>query len=157
MEQVRRDRFEVAGPAKEPAAYYLDTHNSAIACAVVTSDEEILALEVAWRALEAQCPDTVLFQSFDWCCNHLQFSRIIKENGDQFKPRIITLHKGKQLVGLLPLCLQSKGRLKVLTGFSEPFQQYTEMLLAPRLDLTETRKALAEIFKSLDADYFHFG
>ena len=157
MEQVRLHRFDVAGLVSGSALLHADLKSPAITGAVITSDDNIMALESAWRALEAQCPDTVLFQSFDWCSNHLQFSRTIKENGETFKPRIITLRQEGKLVGLLPLCLQNKGRLKVLTGFSEPFQQYTEMLLSPTLDMDQARKAIQKVLEATGADYFHFG
>ena len=157
MEQVRLDRFDIAEPVSGSALLHAEMKIPAIAGAVVTSDNGILALESAWRALETQCPDTVLFQSFDWCANHLRFSRTMKESGDAFRPRVITLYKCGMLVGLLPLCLQSKGRMKVLTGFSEPFQQYTEILLLPSVDKVEARKAIQKVLETAGADYFHFG
>ena len=125
---------------------------------IVTDPAAILALGDAWQALEAQCPDTVFFQSFAWCRNFLEFS----VGNPNFAPRVITLRDkcadgGSRLVGILPLALQKKGQLKVLTGFAEPFQQYTDILLDPSVRTAGLICHLLAALKKTGADYVHFG
>ena len=125
---------------------------------IISDPAEILALGPAWEALEADCPDTVFFQSFAWCRNFLEFSR----GKPGFAPRVITIRDNtanstRRLVGILPLALQNKGRMKVLTGFAEPFQQYTDILLDPAADTDGLTPHLLTALKKTGADYVHFG
>ena len=123
----------------------------------VGSRDEIFSLEKDWRALEEVCPNTVLFQSFAWCCNHLDFAG----SDPAFKPVVFVIREDDRVSGLFPLAIQEKGRLRVLTGFSEPFQQYTEILFDPGYatdeKLARVRKHLFASMKAIGADYFHFG
>ncbi len=126
-------------------------------CVIASDAASIRALETDWRKVEQASPDTVLFQSFGWCRNHLEFSA-----GDKnFRPMVFTVRLEGEVVAILPLCLQSKGRLKVLTGFSEPFQQYTELLCDPAVLERAGREAVRDVLVSAltqsGADYFHFG
>lgn len=125
---------------------------------IICDPAEILALGEEWEALEASCPDTVFFQSFAWCRNFLEFSR----GKPGFAPRVITFRKSRpdgsaRLAGILPLALQTKGRMKVLTGFAEPFQQYTDMLLDPQSRAEDFAPFLLEALRKTGADYVHFG
>ena len=128
---------------------------------IVESRDAILALEVQWRALEALCPNTVLFQSFDWCRNHLLFHVERSGKGSKalpgFNPMVFSVFDGDELVALLPLCLKINKAMRVLTGFSEPFQQYTEVLLKPGYNIPQTADLLIAAMKGCRADYFHFG
>jgi CelD/BcsL family acetyltransferase involved in cellulose biosynthesis len=157
MEQVRHNKLEISGPVSEVAALCRDQVSANMAFQIVSSDQDILTLEKEWRDLEMNCPNTVLFQSFDWCRNHLSFSRTLIQGDDRFRPVVITIRQGQKLVALLPLCLQRKNRMTVLTGFSEPFQQYTEILLSGDIDAISVRQTLLDALKSTGADYFHFG
>lgn len=157
MEQVRHTKLEISGPVSGDAALCRDQVSASLAFQIVSSDQDILSLEKEWRDLELDCPNTVLFQSFDWCRNHLLFSRTLIQGDDRFRPVVITIRQGQKLVALLPLCLQRKSRMKVLTGFSEPFQQYTEILLSGAIDAMSVRQTLLDALKSTGADYFHFG
>ena len=125
---------------------------------IISDPAEILALGKAWQALEENCPDTVFFQSFAWCRNFLEFSL----GKPDFAPRVITIRDtaadgGSQLTGILPLALQKKGRMKVLTGFAEPFQQYTDILLDPAAETGDLARHLLTALKKTGADYVHFG
>lgn len=157
MEQIRHNKLEISGPVSGDIAMCDKQATASVDFQIITGDIEILALEDEWRRLEQTCPNTVLFQSFDWCANHLSFSRALKQGEEQFRPVVITIRNGNKLVALLPLCLQRKNRMHVLTGFSEPFQQYTEILLSGDVDVVSLKKSLLEALKSTGADYFHFG
>ena len=157
MEQVRHNKLEISEAVSGDVALYRDQASASLAFQIVSSDQDIFALEKEWRDLELDCPNTVLFQSFDWCRNHLSFSRTLIQGDDCFRPIVITIRQGQKLVALLPLCLQRKNRMKVLTGFSEPFQQYTEILLSSDIDAISVRQTLLDALKSTEADYFHFG
>lgn len=128
-----------------------------LSCISYERESEILALEDEWRCLETVSPDTVLFQSFDWCRNHLEFSK----HGNHFRPLVFVVRLGEKPLLLLPLCLQRKNGMNVLTGFSEPFQQYTE-LLCDRVFLEQVgreaiRDCLLDAMGDVDADYLHLG
>jgi len=120
---------------------------------LVNDENGFTRLEADWRELESHNPDTALFQSFDWCRNHFSF---YKGNG-AFKPRIIVIRENMQLVAVLPLVLKDDARLSVLTGLSEPFQQYTDILIRPGTDIASLRKPLMAAMKQSGADYLHFG
>jgi len=157
MQHFQKDSLEaIAVPLREACR-----DNAPLKTVVLADSDAILAIEKEWRGLEARCPNTVLFQSFDWCRNHMDFSlqtRVEKnEQGSVFLPRVFAVYRGKELVALLPLCLQAKGRMKVLTGFSEPFQQYTEILLSPDCSPSLVGQALLDTMSETEADYFHFG
>lgn len=121
--------------------------------AMLNRASDILALESEWRSLETEAPDTVLFQSFDWCRNHLDFMA----GQSDFRPRVLTVRRKGRLVALLPLCEQQKSRLRVLTGFSEPFQQYTELLVSAAVDPRSLRRPLQAALSAAGADFLHFG
>ncbi len=96
---------------------------------LVRSRETFDALEADWRALEKRSEGAVFFQCYDWCRNFLDHAA--DEGGcDIF---IAVVRERGRTVAILPLALQELNGLKILTGLSEPFQQYTEMLADPHL------------------------
>ncbi len=119
--------------------------------------EEIEAISDEWRRLEALCPDTVLFQSYDWCCNFHVFAEETRTGEGRFRPIVVIIRKNGTLVGLMPMALQTKRKMKLLTGFTEPFQQYTEILLDPSVEVAGLRNAFVAELKKTGADYLHFG
>ncbi|MGB7286394.1 MAG: GNAT family N-acetyltransferase [Salaquimonas sp.] len=157
MEHLSTDKIQLAKRLSSDAVINLNAGAPGLTWRVVSGVEEILGLESAWRKLELDCPNTVLFQSFDWCQNYLSFRAADESNAENFKPVVVTLWENKVLVGLMPLALQAKGRMTVLTGFSEPFQQYTEILLNPSIGKSKLRQVFLDSLKSTGADYFHFG
>lgn len=129
-------------PARQ--AYRLD---------IARTREEVLALEADWRALEAAAEGAVLFQGFDFSRDAVEHFAAYGD-GDFF---VCTVRAAETLVAILPLRLQRKKLRTVLTGLGEPFQQYTEMLLAPGHDAAAAFGPIeAELNKS-GADYLHFG
>jgi CelD/BcsL family acetyltransferase involved in cellulose biosynthesis len=95
---------------------------------VVASRHAFDALQGEWRALEACAAGAVLFQSFAWC-------RAVWDHhdaeGQAFEPLVLTLRKRGALVAVLPLQRIRSGLTRIATGFGEPYQQYTDLLLAP--------------------------
>lgn len=124
---------------------------------LVTCEADILALEADWLALEESAPDTLLFQSFAWCRNHLAFKR---EEGS-FRPVVIVLREAGKVIAILPMCLQRKRGFDILTGFTEPFQQYTELLVAPDTNrdtnLAAAGQALVAAARRTGADMLYLG
>jgi CelD/BcsL family acetyltransferase involved in cellulose biosynthesis len=86
------------------------------------------AVEAEWRELEASAGGALLFQSYDWCRavwdHHTR-------NGQRFEPMVVTLREQGRLVGLLPLQRVRSGLMHIATGFGEPYQQYSSVMLAP--------------------------
>lgn len=120
---------------------------------VTRSVDGLLALESDWRALEAQADIPCLFQSFDWCANY------VRHAGDTqpLAVRVLSAWQGERLVALLPLCVQTNNGARVLTGLTEPFQQYTDMLVAPGVDAKIVFGEMLRSLRALDVDYLHFG
>ncbi len=86
------------------------------------------ALEAEWIELDHAAEGATFFQSFAWC-------RAVFDHhercGQAFDPLVLTLREGGRLVGLLPLQRVDFGLTRIATGFGEPYQQYTDVLLAP--------------------------
>lgn len=121
---------------------------------VTRSVEGFLALEADWRRLEAETQTPCLFQSWDWCDNYIRHTIDMQQ---PLRLRILTLRHGPALVALLPLCVQTNKTARVVTGLTEPFQQYTEMLLAPGVEARSAFEAMLRSLRDTDADYLHFG
>lgn len=99
------------------------------------SDIEIVAdrasfdrLEPDWLALEDAAAATAVFQGFRWC-RAVWDHHVAHKQG--FQPRILTIRDAGRLVGILPLQIVRTGVARTATGMGEPYQQYTEILLAP--------------------------
>ncbi|MEZ5871377.1 MAG: GNAT family N-acetyltransferase [Nitratireductor sp.] len=114
---------------------------------------EILKLEGEWRSLEDQSGDACLFQSYDWCLN---FARHAKGR-EQEHFRIFAVRRGGELKALLPLAIRLNQGIRVLTGMTEPFQQYTDMLIAKDENPRTIFKAMLPLLKTAGADYLHLG
>lgn len=84
-------------------------------------------LEAEWVALETSAQAAVVFQSYAWC-------RAVWDHWSDlqrpFEPRILVARDQGRIVGILPMKIAGRGPLRIATGFGEPFQQYTEALLA---------------------------
>ena len=120
---------------------------------VVETLDEVRWLETEWRALEEQCNGAILFQSYDWCHNFVEHA----QSRGTLEMRVITVSRGDRLVGLLPLAVRNDQGLKVLTGLTEPFQQYTEMLVAADADPRAVFRQMLPKLGESGADYLHLG
>jgi CelD/BcsL family acetyltransferase involved in cellulose biosynthesis len=148
-----------------PAAFSIDSRLAAGAPAagqraaggvvfdIVAGTGAILALEAEWRVLEAEGPDTALFQSFDWCRNHLDATA----ESARWRPVALLARRAGRPVALLPAAVIAKHGLHALTGMCEPFQQYSELLLARGESPAAHSSMLLAAIKSLRVDYLHFG
>ncbi len=96
--------------------------------ALATDRRSFQALEPEWLELERTSASPVLFQSFGWCKAVFDHHRAC---GHAFDPVIVTLRENGKLLGLLPLQRRNSGLARLATGFGEPYQQYTDVVLAP--------------------------
>ena len=86
------------------------------------------ALETDWRELDRTAEGATIFQSFAWC--RAVFDHHMR-CGEEFSPLVVTLYEAGRLIGLLPLQLTQSGVARIATGFGEPYQQYSDVLVAP--------------------------
>lgn len=94
----------------------------------------------AWQALESASSGPTLFQSYDWCrlILDLEASRASSEH----VPLILVATEAGRMVGLLPLKRVRSSAATILTGLGEPFQQYTDLVLAPGADARAVLEAM---------------
>lgn len=123
-----------------------------VVCAV--SDRvQFDGLRDEWLSLERQAANPVLFQSFAWCRavwdHHLR-------TGRRFEPRILTLRERGRLVAVLPLQRVRGGLARTLTGFGEPYQQYTDLLLSSDASRHAVDRLLEAACTAGDCDGVHF-
>ncbi len=150
-ETAGEKRQPIAEPAVRPPAMTDDAAMEVVR--VHTTSEDILWLEAEWRALEAQVSGAILFQTYDWCRNFLEHAL----SHGKVEIRVVTVERGGRLIGLLPLAVRDDQGLKVLTGLTEPFQQYTEMLVARGVDARAVFAKMLPSLRKSGADYLHFG
>ncbi|MFZ1814970.1 MAG: GNAT family N-acetyltransferase [Rhizobiaceae bacterium] len=136
---------------KEPVA--VTAAQGKLAVKVLGSLAEIASHEADWRMLEAATPTPCLFQSFDWCMN---FARHAAERNEETFEVFVVSRDG-QPVAILPLAIRMNQGIRVLTGMSEPFQQYTDMLVSRSVSPRAAFKAMLPVMRSRGADYLHFG
>lgn len=96
--------------------------------AIICERAAFEALAEEWQDLERSAEAAILFQSFAWCRAVFDHH---ERNGRPFAPRVLTLRERGRLVGLLPLQEVGAGSARIATGFGEPYQQYTDVVLAP--------------------------
>lgn len=110
-------------------------------------------LEHEWLAVEMRANGPVAFQSYAWC-------RAVWDHwiaaGRAFEPRILVARDGGTIVGILPLKIASYGPLRIATGFGEPFQQYTEAVLAGERQVETAGLLLAEALQLQGCDGVEF-
>lgn len=114
---------------------------------------DIIRLRSQWLALEALCPGARFFQSYEFCRNAAEHDVL---HGEQDFV-VLGVYQNDSLVALLPLRLQKKRFRTVLSGLAEPFQQYTEMLLAPGHDARAVFRPIRLALNGFGADYLHLG
>ncbi|MDJ0612085.1 MAG: GNAT family N-acetyltransferase [Rhizobiaceae bacterium] len=106
-----------------------------------------------WEVLEAQTNSHDLFQSWAWCEVILEH----KKNDAQFEPFIVVVRCGAEVQGILPLGLGTRFGQKILTGFAEPYQQYTELLCKNAVSPGDIFEAMLPAIRSSGADLMHLG
>ena len=120
--------FAGGAAAARPFAVVQPLLAAAAHIAVGASRAGFDALEAEWRELERSADGAALFQSFDWCRAVWDHHEAEKQ---RFEPLLLTLRDAGRLVALLPLQRVRSGLACVVTGFGEPYQQYTDALVAP--------------------------
>lgn len=134
-----------AAPAQEAMpAYHLR---------IARSLTDIVRLRSPWLALEANCAGAGFFQSYEFCRNAAEHDVL---HGEQDFV-VFAVYHADTLVALLPLRLQKKRFRVVLSGLAEPFQQYTEMLMARGHDARAVFKPVRLALDGFGADYLHLG
>jgi CelD/BcsL family acetyltransferase involved in cellulose biosynthesis len=98
------------------------------AIAVIADRASFDALLPEWQELEINATGAALFQSSAWCRAVYDHH---ERTGQKFEPLVLTLRDRGRLVGLLPLQRVAFGVTNTVTGFGEPYQQYTDVVLAP--------------------------
>ena len=94
---------------------------------VVTTRDQMLALESEWRSLEKRCDDAnVIFQSFDWCLSWV--STYCRETDSSTEAQIYLLRINGALVAILPLMLNKSRFLSILTVLGEPHSQIANVI-----------------------------
>lgn len=128
-----------AAATAKPAAARAASRSLDHAVSIATDRAAFDALGAEWVELEASAAGATLFQSFAWCravFDHHQ------RHSHEFRPLVLTLRHAGRLLALLPLQMKVSGLSATLTGFGEPYQQYTDVLLAPDAPRTAAARLL---------------
>jgi len=104
-----------------------------------------------WLTLDALSSRATLFQSYHWCDLALKNDDVTSE------PYICCVYDGTRMVGVLPLKIIQKKFRKILTGLAEPFQEFTDMLVAPNYSPQRIFDEIHDALEISGADYVHFG
>jgi CelD/BcsL family acetyltransferase involved in cellulose biosynthesis len=117
--------------------------------AVVTDRAAFDALLPEWAQLEQTASSTTLFQSSAWCRAVYDHH---ESTGRAFEPMVLTLRERGRLLALLPLQRVAFGLARIITGFGEPYQQYTEIMLAADAPENATARLLEAAFNLPSCD-----
>jgi|GEM_PF-504613 len=137
-------------PNTSPIAY---EGQSGVSVKLISDMEAFLSLEEEWLSLENDTTGTIFFQSWHWNREFMLHS----SEGNSYAPFILTASKAGKLIAVLPLAFQSTKGCRLLTGLSEPYQQYTDMLCADDQDPREIFLQWMPIIKAAGVDYLHLG
>jgi CelD/BcsL family acetyltransferase involved in cellulose biosynthesis len=92
---------------------------------LVTLTEDLDALQAEWSTLFDSDPTATPFSSFQWAsawCRHWSAGG---------SPWVLAVHEEERLVGLAPLMLRRRGRLRLLNGLGAGVGNYWDVLAAP--------------------------
>ncbi len=120
--------------------------------AVATDRKAFAALGREWRQLDGTATNPSLFQSFAWCSTVFDHH---ERTGPHFEPLVVSLRERGKLVGLLPLQLKRLGPVRFATGFGEPYQQYTDVLLTPDAPTDAAARLLEAACRLPNCDGLH--
>ena len=111
----------------------------------VVAESRLVALEHEWRLLEQGAKGAIFFQSFDWC-RFIWRTRNAQREVVCAEPRVIVVRDGDGVVAIWPLAIVRGNGGRFAQDLSEPFGQYSDILLAARTDIdTVMQLALTEI------------
>jgi len=101
---------------------------TAYSVAALTTPDEIAAIAEEWAELERASGGAPFFQSAAW--SRLACRTFQDLYGRGFRPWVVTVRRGRDLIGLAPLRITTAGPLRVATDLTDPFGQYGGMLAA---------------------------
>ena len=114
--------------------------DGAIEVIAVTDRAGFERLGLAWQAIETAMPAPTFFQSFGWCRGIFELETM--RASPDLSPIVLVAAEAGRIVGLLPLKRVRTPAATILTGLSEPFQQYSDLVLAPGADAREVLSAM---------------
>jgi len=123
----------------------------AYAFSVLTTRDEILAIQPDWQALEGVSQGTAVFQSFDICLPWLE--AYVFGADPTHRAHVLAVRDGSgRLAALAPLA-QKLSRLTVMAEWiGEPLVQYGDILMDPDCDREAIGAALAQAFANCSVD-----
>lgn len=122
---------------------------SLLSVEVLETAAALLLIKDQWLELERSALGNAVFQSFAWSYSALQTLEV------QQSARIFVVYDQQSIVAILPLKVEQQKALRVLTGLAEPFQQYSELLIAPRYDASVLLAFLSPYLTGVGADIIH--
>ena len=120
---------------------------------VLTDLASVLAYGERWNELAAKSSGVDFFQSWEWCREYM----VHRQQEGGFKPYVVVVEQKGKAIAILPLSISSHYGQKILTGFTEPFQQYTELLIEPGLDPQLIIKKMMSTLRKSGNDLVHLG
>jgi CelD/BcsL family acetyltransferase involved in cellulose biosynthesis len=122
------------------------TESGVLTAQTVADLDRLPALEAAWRALEDAGVGAVFFQSYDWCAYIWRVLRRVDVAGGWREPRVIVVRAAGTIVAIWPLAIASGVTGRYGQDLSEPFGQYSDILIAPGHDVDAVMAAaMAEL------------
>ncbi len=112
---------------------------------------EIMDFSASWKSITEASKGVDFFQSWEWCCEYLRHCQRV----ETFSPLVIVALRGSDAVAVLPLCVQKRHGLSIVTGFTEPFQQYSELLTKPGVDSQLLLQQITAKIKESEFDLVH--
>jgi CelD/BcsL family acetyltransferase involved in cellulose biosynthesis len=100
----------------------------------VNQDQNIHALELAWRALEERASGLSIFQTYDWCRAWISAA---ESAGAPEEVRILTIRAGQDIILLWPFAIRRFGGARILHTLGEPASQYSDVLICPQYNSTQ--------------------
>jgi CelD/BcsL family acetyltransferase involved in cellulose biosynthesis len=94
-----------------------------------------------WRQLEARQGRAVLFQSAAWCL-YVWRTRLAVSGEKAPEPRVIVVRQADDVIAIWPLAVQGGLAGRIAQDLTEPFGQYSDILLAPEADANAVREAV---------------
>ena len=122
-----------------PAAMLAPIRNDISATTLVGLDG-LVALRTDWLRLEAASSSPTFFQSFDWC-RYIARRRAEVAGAAPPEPRTIVVRDATSIVAIWPLALTSGITGRYAGDLTEPYGQYSEILLASDSDVAAIRQA----------------
>lgn len=102
--------------------------------------EDAEALASQWRALELRQNRAVFFQSCDWCL-YVWRTRLCTRDAGTPEPHVMVIRDSERFVAIWPLAVHASIAGRYAHDLTEPFGQYSDILVEPGADLEAIRTA----------------